>query len=112
MTVETETEPTVDIQVDDPQAEEIDPIEGAESLGDAGKKALDAMKAQRKAALDRAKAAEAERDALMAQVAGKEAEYAAEQEKQRIKDEALSAANKRILSAEWTPMLSPPRSMT
>jgi hypothetical protein len=36
----------------------------------------------------------------MAQVAGKEAEYAAEQEKQRVKDEALSAANRRILSAE------------
>jgi len=90
-----------EIVVDEAPAEGSDaPIEGAEALGDAGKKALDAMKAQRKAALDEAKAAKAERDALKAQLEGRDAEYAAEQEKQRVKDEALAAANKRILSAE------------
>jgi hypothetical protein len=76
------------------------PIEGEEALGDPGKKALDLMKQQRKAAQDEAKALKAERDALKAQIDGREAEHAAEQEKQRAKDDALAAANKRILSAE------------
>lgn len=97
MSAETETEVE---QVADPAPEVAEPVAGEEALGDAGKKALDAMKAERKAASDRAKAAEAERDALLAQIAGKEAEYAAEQEKQRVKDEALAAANRRIASAE------------
>ena len=90
-----DTENTVDAPV------EVEaPIEGAEALGDPGKKALDTMKAERKAATDRAKAAEAERDALRAQLEGREAEHAAAQEKQRARDEALAVANKRILSAE------------
>ena len=90
-----DTENTVDAPV------EVEaPIEGAEALGDPGKKALDTMKAERKAATDRAKAAEAERDALKAQLEGREAEHAAAQEKQRARDEALAVANKRILSAE------------
>ena len=102
MTVETDpvTDPNVDPQVDNPSdPPEPDP-EGADKLGDAGKKALDAMKAQRKAALDAEKAAKAELEALRAQIAGKEAEHAAEVEKQKARDEALSAANRRILSAE------------
>lgn len=70
------------------------------ALGDAGKKALDAMKAERKAAKDEAAAAKAERDALQAKLDGKEAEYAAQQEAQRIKDEALAAADQKILKAE------------
>lgn len=90
-----DTENTVDAPV------EVEaPIEGAEALGDPGKRALDTMKAERKAATDRAKAAEAERDALKAQLEGREAEHAAAQEKQRARDEALAVANKRILSAE------------
>ena len=90
-----DTENTVDAPV------EVEaPIEGAEALGDPGKRALDTMKAERKAATDRAKAAEAERDALRAQLEGREAEHAAAQEKQRARDEALAVANKRILSAE------------
>lgn len=81
------------------QLEEETP-EGAESLGDPGKQALDRMKAQRNAERDRAKAAEAERDALKALIDGKESEHAAEVERQKAKDEALAAANQRILSAE------------
>jgi len=99
------SEEIVDAPVDtentvDAPAEVEAPIEGAEALGDPGKKALDTMKAERKAATDRAKAAEAERDALKAQLEGREAEHAAAQEKQRARDEALAVANKRILSAE------------
>ena len=89
---------TEETNVDEAEVEA--PVDGAEALGDPGKKALDTMKAQRKAANDRAKVAEAERDALKAQLEGREAEHAAEQEKQRTKDEALAAANKRILGAE------------
>lgn len=77
-----------------------EPIPGEDALGDAGKRALDAMKAQRKAAQDEARAYKAELDALKAQAQGREAEHAAEIEKQRIKDEALSAANQRILKSE------------
>lgn len=91
---------SVDTVVDEAEPIEDAPVEGADALGDAGKKALEAMKAQRKAALDEAKAAKAERDALKAQLEGREAEHAAEQERQRVKDEALAAANKRILGAE------------
>jgi hypothetical protein len=101
MTVETETDnESVDSQVDDSQTEDTSPVQGEEALGDPGKKALDAMKAQRKAAQDEARALKAELDALRAREAGREAEHAAEVEKQKAKDEALAAANRRILSAE------------
>lgn len=42
----------------------------------------------------------AELESEIAKLQGKEAEYAAAQEQQRVKDEALAAANGRILSAE------------
>lgn len=100
MTVETETDTTVDSQVDDSQTEDTAPVEGEDALGDPGKKALEAMKAQRKAAQDEARALKAELEAFKAREAGREAEHAAEVEKQKAKDEALSAANRRILSAE------------
>jgi hypothetical protein len=89
---ESTTEPTVETA---PEA-----IEGQEALGDPGKKALDTMKGERNAARDEAKALKARLDALEAQAAGREAEHAAEIEKQRVKDEALSAANQRILRSE------------
>ena len=74
--------------------------QGAEALGDAGKKALDAMKTKWKAAdADRKRLAD-EFAALKAQVEGKEREHAATLEAQRVKDEALAAANQRILKAE------------
>ena len=83
--------------VNEPPAEHID---GEESLGDPGKKALDAMKAKWKAAEDRAKAAEAAAAEALAKAEGKEKEYAAEQERRRVEQEALSKANQRILKAE------------
>ena len=83
--------------VNEPPAEHID---GEESLGDPGKKALDAMKAKWKAAEDRAKAAEAAAAEALAKAEGKEKEYAAEQERRKVEQEALSKANQRILKAE------------
>ena len=74
--------------------------EGATALGDAGKKALDAMKAERNEAKAAAKQAADDLAALRAQVEGREAEHKATLDAQRIKDEALSAANQRILKAE------------
>lgn len=79
---------------------ETDAPEGAESLGDAGKKALDAMKAKWKAAESTAKETERKLAELQAKIDGKEAEHQASIEAQRIKDEALAAANERIVGAE------------
>lgn len=73
---------------------------GEAALGDAGKKALDAMKADKRAAEKRAREAEARIAELEAKVNGTEADFAKAQEAQRVKDEALAAANTRILSAE------------
>jgi hypothetical protein len=72
----------------------------AAALGDAGKKALDAMKADRKKARDEAAAEKARADALQAKLDGTEAEHTKTLEAQRVKDDALAAANNRILSAE------------
>ena len=80
-----DSEVTVDVEADAP-------VEGEEALGDPGKKALDTMKAERKAALDRAKAAEAKAAELAAKLEGREAEYTAEVEKRRVKDEAILRA--------------------
>lgn len=74
--------------------------EGEKSLGDAGKKALDAMKADRNKARELAAAEKARADELQAKLDGNEAEHKAAQEAQRVKDEALTAANARILKAE------------
>lgn len=74
--------------------------DGAANLGDAGKKALDAMKAKWKDADRIAKENAAALAALQAKLDGKEAEHTAAQEAQRVKDEALAAANQRILKAE------------
>ena len=83
----------VDIDTTIEPAEVVDePIEGEEALGDPGKKALNAMKEQRKAAEIRAREAEAERDALKAKLEGREAEYAAEVEKNKTRNEAILRA--------------------
>lgn len=90
-TVEAETEQPID-------SEELDtPVEG---LRDAGKKAIDAMKSERNQAREEAKNLKAELEALRARDEGREAEYQAELERQRVKDEALAEANQRILKAE------------
>jgi len=75
-------------------------IEGADALGDPGKKALATMKAREKAAREEARLAKAEAAELRAKAEGKEAEHKAQQDAQKVKDEALSAANTRILKAE------------
>lgn len=71
-----------------------------DGLGDAGKKAIDAMKAERNQARDEKKRLQAELDALRAAAEGREAEHKAEIERQQVKDEALAEANMRILKAE------------
>jgi hypothetical protein len=94
---EVTTEPVVDA----PPAGEVEtPVPGEEALGDPGKKALDTMKAEKRAALQEARDAKAERDALQAKLDGKEAEHAAAQERRALEDAALAKANERILKAE------------
>src|SRR5690554_2967488 len=84
----------------DPDPDEGDEPDDGADLGDKGKQALDRMKAERAAAKKEAREAKAEAEAMRAKLEGKEAEHAAEIEKQKIKDEALAAANARILKAE------------
>lgn len=85
-------QPPADPPADDPP--------GSDALGDAGKKALDAMKAERKAARDEATAEKARADALQAKLDGKEAEHAAAQEKAATEAAALAKANARIVRSE------------
>lgn len=75
-------------------------VEGAEALGDPGKKALDAMKAKWKEAERIAKERDAELAALKAKAEGREQEFAAEQERRKVEAEALAKADERILKAE------------
>lgn len=89
------------------QGDEPDDSEGADQLGDPGKRALDAMKAQRNQHRDaaraekaRADAAERERAALQAKLEGREDEHAAEQQRQQSEAAALAKANDRIRKAE------------
>lgn len=74
--------------------------QGEAALGDAGKKALDAMKAKWKDADKLAKENATALAALQAKLDGKESEHKQTLEAQRVKDEAIAAANQRILSAE------------
>ena len=74
--------------------------QGQAALGDAGKKALDAMKAKWKAAEQAAKERDTQIAELQAKINGTEADHARAREAQRVKDEALAAANARILKAE------------
>lgn len=74
--------------------------DGVDELGDAGKKALDRMKAKWKSAEDRAKAAEAAAAAAQAKAEGKEKEFAAAEERRKVEADALAKANERILKAE------------
>ncbi len=73
---------------------------GVDALGDAGKKALDAMKAKWKEAETKAKAEADARAALQAKLDGKEAEHAAAQEKAATEAAALAKANARIVRSE------------
>lgn len=73
---------------------------GAEHLGDPGKKALETMKAERKAARDEVARIKAEYDAYKAKQEGKQAEHAAQLERDRVQADALAKANQKILKAE------------
>lgn len=73
---------------------------GTDALGDAGKQALDRMKAERKAAREQAAAEKARADALQAKLDGKEAEHQAEQQKRQVEADALAKANARIVRSE------------
>lgn len=82
--------------------EETEP-DAQEALGDAGKKALDAMKAQRNAERTRAREAQRELDRIKAELALKDKpadEQALEQARSEARAEALSAANKRLVKSE------------
>lgn len=70
------------------------------ALGDAGKKAIDAMKAERNAAKAEARRVADEFAAFKAQAEGKQAEYEAQQKAREVEAAALSKANGRILKAE------------
>jgi hypothetical protein len=74
--------------------------EGAPALGDAGKKALDAMKAERNEAKAEAKRIADEFAALKAQVEGKQAEFEAQKAAREVEQSALAKANDRIIKAE------------
>ena len=115
---------TADGATTDTGTESATVTEGATALGDAGKKALDAMKAELKQAKDELanlRAANGDKrgverirqqlrdevqdqvrelEAFKAKAEGREAEHAATLAAQAVKDEALSAANQRILKAE------------
>lgn len=77
--------------------------EGTESLGDAGKKALGLMKAQRNAERLKARETQKELDRIKAELALKDTpadEQALEAAKAEARAEATNAANKRILKSE------------
>lgn len=99
MSVETPPVVPVEIPATPVVVPEPDPA-GADALGDAGKKALDSMKAERTAAKAEVKQIRDEFAAFKAAAEGKAAEYVAEQDKRKVEDAALAKANERILKAE------------
>lgn len=85
----------------DPQAPTVPdtdtPIEGEDALGDAGKKALDRMKADLRAAKAEAREAREEAERAKAAADGREAEWEAER---KSREDADQRFNQRILKAE------------
>jgi len=103
-TTETATE-TDEKQVDESTETQTDETntDNADALGDAGKKALDAMKAERNAAKADARAKATELEQLRQQIALKDKpaeEQAIEAAKAEARTEATQAANERILKSE------------
>jgi len=101
----TETEEITEEIIDDTQVTEgiEQDTEGEASLGDAGKKALDAMKAQRNAATKDAREYKAELARLREEAALKSKpaeEQALEQARSEARAEATKTANTRILRSE------------
>lgn len=83
-----------------PTADDDPDPDGAEALGDPGKRALAAMKAERRAAQDEARRLREELEEIKAKAEGREKEFAAEQERRKVEAEALAKANDRIRKAE------------
>lgn len=80
-----------------------DPIEGAEALGDPGKKALDAMKAERNAERARRRELEAQLEQLQNDAALRDKsaeEQAIEAARQEARAEERSRANARVVRSE------------
>jgi hypothetical protein len=103
-TDETTDDATSDEQVDEEQdTEQPDESEGSDSLGDAGKQALDRMKAERNAAKAEARANKTELERIKAEFALKDKhaeEQALEAAKAEARAEATQKANARILKSE------------
>lgn len=92
-------EPIIEVPAVEPA--EVAPVEP--DLGDAGKQALDRMKAERNVAKAAAKAALAEADDLRAQIANKgrpAEEIALENARKEGESSATAAANQRVLKSE------------
>jgi len=85
------------------QETESETTEGESALGDAGKQALDRMKAERNAERARAREAQKELDRIKAELALKDKpaeEQAIEAARAEARAEAVAAANQRILKSE------------
>ena len=98
-----ETETTSEVESAEVESEQSESVEGESALGDAGKKALDAMKAEKKAALAQAREARTALEKLQAELALKDKpaeEQAIEAAKAEARAEAMSKANERILRSE------------
>jgi hypothetical protein len=94
---EDDTAATQDDQDDDADASDSD-LEGADKLGDAGKRALDTMKGKWRAERDRRKALEAENATLKAKPAGEEPDP--EHIRAEADKAATARANARIVRSE------------
>lgn len=95
-----QNDPPADAPADPPDEDPEGDPEGADKLGDPGKRALDAMKAERNEAKRAQRELQAELEALKAKAEGREKEHAQAQREQQVRDEALSKANERILKSE------------
>lgn len=100
-TPETEAvEAEVEAPAEEQAPEQPEKVDGEDALGDKGKKALDAMKAERKKAQEEARELRQELDRLRAEAEGRKAEYEAELKQREAEQAALDKANERILKAE------------
>jgi hypothetical protein len=112
MQMSTPTEPITDDDLDEDEPQDDDPPgdgepaedepdpDGAEQLGDAGKQALDRMKAKLKAERERRKAAEAERDQLKAKPGDGDGGQDPEAIRAEADRQATARANARIVRSE------------
>ncbi len=98
-----ETETTSEVESAEVESEQSETLEGENALGDAGKKALDAMKAERNAERKAARELRQELERLRAEADLKSKpaeEQAIEAAKAEARAEAMAKANERILRSE------------